>query len=89
MRSRTTPRFRAAFAGLPISIQRRARQAYRLFETDPTHPGLNFKQIDASLQLFSSRVGRGYRALARREGDVLIWFWIGTHADYDRMLQYL
>jgi hypothetical protein len=89
LKSRTTPRFRTAFTQLPDSIKRRARLAYRLFQNDPGHPSLNFKQIDPAEQIFSARVARRYRALARREGDVLIWFWIGTHADYDQMLQNL
>jgi hypothetical protein len=32
------------------------------------------------------RIGRGYRALGRRQGDTLVWFWIGTHDDYDRLI---
>ena len=27
------------------------------------------------------------RALAVREGDVVLWFWIGTYADYDQLLR--
>jgi hypothetical protein len=30
-----------------------------------------------------------YRALGVREGDEIIWFWIGSHADYDRLLSRL
>jgi hypothetical protein len=33
------------------------------------------------------RVGMQYRALARFEGNVLVWTWIGTHADYDQLLR--
>jgi hypothetical protein len=28
-----------------------------------------------------------YRALATRDGNVLTWFRIGTHADYDKVLE--
>lgn len=39
--------------------------------------------------IYSARVGLGYRALAVREGGTWIWFWIGNHADYDRLLRNL
>ena len=89
MTSRTTERFRRAFADLPDHIQRRARQAYRQFQDDPTHPSLRFKQVHSTRPIYSARVGLGHRALAVRDGDVLIWFWIGTHADYDSLLRQL
>ena len=40
----------------------------------------------AALSFTKARVARSYRAPAIREGDHWIWFWIGTHADYDRLL---
>ena len=89
MTSRTTERFRKAFAGLPERVQERARGAYLLFRQDPQHPSLRLKQVHASRPIFSVRVGLGHRALAVREGEVYIWFWIGTHADYDRLLRQL
>ena len=86
MTSRTTERFRKALAALPENVQQRARHAYQLFREDPAHPSLRFKQVHASRPIFSARVGLGYRALAVREGDVVLWFWIGTHADYDKLV---
>jgi hypothetical protein len=35
------------------------------------------------------RVTKSYRAVGVREGDTIIWFFIGTHAEYDRMLENL
>jgi hypothetical protein len=87
--SRTTERFRSAFAELPDHIRRRARTAYRLFRDNPQHPSLRFKQIHAARPIYSARVGLGYRALAVLDGDIVVWFWIGTHADYDRLLRSL
>ena len=86
MRSRTTKRFRNAFAELPPPVQRQARAAYTHFRRDPAHPSLNFKQVHAIRPIYSARVSRGYRALAERRGDEWIWFWIGSHAEYDRLL---
>jgi len=87
--SSTTERFRRAFAALPEHIQQRARLAYRQFRDAPSHPSLRFKQVHATRPIFSARVGLGYRALAVRDGGSLVWFWIGTHADYDTILRRL
>ena len=35
----------------------------------------------------SVRVGLGYRALGVRHGDDILWFWIGSHAEYDRLVR--
>jgi hypothetical protein len=32
------------------------------------------------------RIGRSYRALATEVDEGLLWFWIGSHADYDRIV---
>jgi hypothetical protein len=87
--SHTSERFRAAFADLPERVQRSARRAHREFVKNPQHPSLQFKQVHPSRPIFSARVALGYRALAVRDGDDLIWFWIGSHADYDQMLSRL
>ena len=71
---------------MPLQIQAQARLAYRLFRRDPFHPSVRFKQIHPTRPIFSARVGLGYRALAVREGDAVIWFWIGSHADYDNLV---
>ena len=89
MTSKTTERFRKAFAALPSHVQDRAGAAYRQFRADPSHPSLRFKQVHATRPIYSARVGLGYRALGVRDGDVLVWFWIGTHADYDQLLKHL
>ena len=86
MTSRTTAQFRRAYAALPERVRLQAREAYQTFARDPEHPGLRFKRVHPSHPIFSARVGLGYRALAVRGGDVWIWFWIGSHAEYDRLL---
>ena len=89
MTSHTSARFRAAFQALPERVQQSGRRAYRLFLKNPQHPSLQFKQVHPSRPIFSVRVALGYRALAVREEDDLVWFWIGSHADYDRLLSQL
>ena len=83
--SRTTRSFRTAFAALPQEIQTQARRAYRLFRDNPNHPSLRFKKLDPPENVYSLRIGLGYRALGVLEGSVVTWFWIGSHADYDRL----
>lgn len=48
------------------------------------HPSLHFKPAG---RYWSVRVGIHFRALAIRDGDDFIWFWIGTHAEYYRLLR--
>ena len=84
--SRTTRSFRTSFAGLPEEIQAQARRAYRLFRTDPAQPSLRFKKVEQTENVYSVRIGLGYRALGVLQGSVVTWFWIGSHADYDRLV---
>ena len=89
MNSRTTRRFRSLFTALPVQVQRQAREAYRLFGGDPSHPGLHFKQVHIDPNLYSARVGIGYRAIGIRDGNTIVWYWIGSHATYDPLLAQL
>jgi hypothetical protein len=84
--SHTSLRFRQSFASLPDSVRRQAREAYKLFQDDPYHPSLRFKLVHPSKPIYSVRAGLGYRALALRDKEDLIWFWIGSHSDYDKLL---
>ncbi|TAJ24183.1 MAG: hypothetical protein EPO64_09800 [Nitrospirae bacterium] len=86
MTSHTNARFRQALASLPPQVRSQARRAYRLFKNDPNHPSLRFKPIHPSLPIYSVRVGAGHRAAGVMEGDLIVWFWIGSHADYDRLI---
>jgi len=74
---------------LPPQVQAQARLAYQLFREDPHHPSLRFKLVHASRPIYSARVGLAYRALAARDGEDVIWFWIGSHGDYDNLLERL
>ena len=89
MKSQTTERFRKAFGQLPQAVQRQAREAYKFFKGNPQHPSLRFKQVHPTMPIYSARISLHYRALGIREGDSIIWFWIGSHADYDRLISQL
>jgi hypothetical protein len=68
---------------LPPDVQKLADRAYERLKKDPHHPSLHFKKIG---RFWSARVGGHHRALAVEAADGLVWFWIGTHVDYDRLL---
>lgn len=89
MRSRATPRFWAAYRDLPPEIKDAARKAYQLFRENAHHSSLQFKRIHQGDPIYSARVTLGYRALGLLENDEIAWFWIGTHAEYDRLLKNL
>lgn len=89
MKSRTTRRFRELLASLPAGVQEQASAAYRLFAQNPQHPSLRFKRIHPDPPIYSARVGIGYRVVGAMEGDQIVWFWIGTHAEYDQLLMQL
>ena len=87
MRSRRTAAFRRTFAALPERVQRAsARGLSALSRDNPNNPGLRFKRVHPTDPVFSVRIGVNYRAVGTLEGDVMIWFWIGSHADYDALL---
>ena len=69
---------------MPPDTREVADRNFELLEADPLHPSLHFKQIG---RLWSVHVGLGWRALAVRDGDDLVWFWIGSHADYDKLIK--
>ncbi len=89
MKSYTTERFRKAFRRLPPHIRQQARDAYKLFKQDSHYPGLRFKQIHPAKPFYSVRIGLGYRALGVRDADAIVWFWIGSHSDYDKLISRL
>jgi mRNA-degrading endonuclease RelE of RelBE toxin-antitoxin system len=85
--SRVHASFRRDFDRLPRDVQRRARAAYRRFKADPAHPALQFKRLNSALPLWSVRISDSHRAVGvRRSNDEIVWFFIGTHAEYDKLL---
>jgi hypothetical protein len=87
MNSHITDKFRKAFADMPVDVQKQARQAYRLFIDNPHHPSLRFKSIHPTRPIYSVRIGMDYRAVGIRDGNDIIWYWIGSHAEYDKLIQ--
>jgi hypothetical protein len=89
MRSFTTAQFWKLYAALPSDAQRRADSAYDLWQVNPQAHGLYFKRVGKQRPVYSVRIGLDFRALGILEGDGVLWFWIGPHGEYDRLLKHL
>lgn len=83
MRHFASPLFWKAYERLPQHIRDLADKNFALLKENPQHPSLHFKKTG---KFWSVRVGLRYRALAIEIEDGFIWFWIGSHADYDALL---
>ncbi len=89
MKSSLSPKFHPYFSPLPPPIQQLARKNYKLWKSDPSHPSLKFKRIGKKTEAYSIRIGLDWRVVGVKSDDTIIWFWIGSHADYDRLLKTL
>ena len=87
MKSETTKKFRLCFADLPKHIKELAKKNYYLWLDDAEHPSIQFKKVHENRPIYSARVGIHYRALGILEENTAIWFWIGSHAEYDFLLK--
>ena len=84
MRHFASPAFWQVYAKLPDAVRVLANKNYALLKADPQHPSLKLKKVG---RYWSVRVGLHYRALAVEKDGDLIWFWIGSHADYDTLIR--
>jgi len=89
MKSRINDDFLQAYRRLPQDVRQQARKAYQLFRDNPQHPSLNFKRIHSTQPVVSVRISLGYRTIGVLVGDEVVWFWIGSHADYDQLIKSL
>ena len=83
MKHFASPKFWTAYEALPPQVRRIADANYELLKRDPRHPSLQLKKVG---RYWSVRVGLRYRALAVEVDGDYLWFWIGSHADYDRLI---
>jgi hypothetical protein len=79
-----TPGFWYRYRQLPEKVRELADKNFALLRQDPHHPSLRLKKIGS---FWSARVGLRYRALARDRVEGLVWFWIGSHDQYDQLLK--
>jgi len=84
LKHRATSRFWACLDKVPAEVQELARKNYDLLRSNPYHPSLHFKRLG---RFWSVRVGRSFRAVGVDAPDGIVWFWIGTHAEYERIVR--
>lgn len=86
MLSHTTNRFWKCFNFLPHEIQERAKRTYKIWSENPSHPSLHFRQIHTAEPIYSIRIGLNHQAIGLKESTTIIWFWIGTHEEYNNLI---
>ncbi len=79
---RASPSFWDSYNALPANAREIANKSFDLLKADPKHPSLHFKKVG---KYRSVRAGRHYRALGVDLSDGVLWFWIGSHAEYDSL----
>ena len=87
LRHFAAPEFWSLYHGLPADVRRAADRQFAPLKVNSTHPSLHFKKIG---DLWSVRVGLHYRALgidAPGKEEGVLWFWVGPHAQYDRLIR--
>lgn len=83
MKHHASSRFWALYDALPKDVRALADKNFVLLKSDPKHPSLHFKRLG---ELWSVRVGAHYRALGTDVRDGILWIWIGTHSEYDKIV---
>lgn len=87
MKSKTLPSFWKAYERLGKDIKKQARKSYEIWRKNPFHPLLNFKCVNQEESVWSLRISRGYRALCLFDGDLVVWFWVGSHDEYEKLIR--
>jgi hypothetical protein len=77
------------YNALPLMVRERADQKFSLLKMNPQHPSLRFKKIGDrnGQEIWSARITLSYRALALKQPQGYLWFWIGDHSTYDSLLE--
>ena len=87
MRSKINPEFRRLYRELLSDVRKRAQRAYSIWRENPRHPSLHFKRVSDTDPVYSVRIDANYRALSVIRKDAIVWFWIGAHTEYERLLR--
>jgi hypothetical protein len=77
-------RFWRLYEALPADVRAVADKNYELLRANPRHPSLHLKRID---DLWSVRAGIDYRTLGIEVPEGIMWVWIGTHGEYDKIIR--
>ena len=80
----TSPSFWESYDKLPHEVRKLADKNFELLKQNAVHPSLHFKKVS---DYYSVRIGIRYRALGIEIDEGILWFWIGTHAEYDNLIK--
>ncbi|HES76370.1 MAG TPA: hypothetical protein ENO09_05085 [bacterium] len=83
MKHKTASSFWACYERLPVEIRGLAKKNFQLLKADHSHSSLQLKKVG---KVWSARVGSNYRAVATQIEGGLLWVWIGSHVEYDKLL---
>ncbi len=84
MKNYTTPDFWHKYNLLPPHICKLADKNFELLKNNSTHPSLHLKKV---ANYWSVRIGINYRAIAIQINEGLLWFWIGSHNEYNKIVK--
>jgi len=80
----TTPDFWKHYNKLPAPIKKTADKNINLLKSDPHHSSLKLKKVG---NFWSVRITLKYRALGISSADNIIWFWVGDHDEYEKLIR--
>jgi len=87
MISHITVKWKKLYKKLPVDIRKIAKKQYKIFKINPYHASLHFKRVHSNQPIFSVRITYNFRVLGILTDNVIIWFWIGSHNEYDKMIK--
>jgi mRNA-degrading endonuclease RelE of RelBE toxin-antitoxin system len=87
MISHINSKWKKSYKSLPLPIRTIAKKQYKLFKINPYHSSLHFKRLHSNKPIYSARINKNYRTLGVIQENIIIWFWIGSHDDYDKLIK--
>jgi hypothetical protein len=66
-------------------VREAARKAYQQFSENPAQRSLRFNKLAGHDRIRSVRINDSFRALAERNGDTVVRFWIDSHNEFDKL----
>jgi hypothetical protein len=87
--SHTTEKFWKLYSALPTAIRKQTKNTYSQFKNNPYHPSLRFKRVHFGKPVYSVRINIDYRAVGIVDDSAIVWFWIGSQREYEKILQKL
>ena len=87
MISKTTSKFWELYEELSNELKKEAKKAFAMFQENPSYPSLRFKKIHSKEPIYSIRITKDCRAVGIKKDNEIIWFWVGKHSDYEKIIK--